>query len=300
MLTIPDLNKLKVFYVVYTHKSIVRAAGILNVTRSAVSQSLKTLEKELHTPLFIRDSKKVQPTPAADSIFKLMGPFFLELESTLHTLETGRKHPTGHLRIGAPLDFGSDYLTNIIGKFREVHPTVSYELILGVPIKQLELLTEGKLDLAFIDNGDVFAKTFPISIETIQSEEFVLVSNTKFYAEHIKGDHSLTKLQSLAIVDYLPHAPVARMWFKHHFNKSITNLQVRYSAESVRAVIKAISLGLGMGVVPRHLINSEMNRFKIISTSKKNLINQITLALPLAKKLTLTEKTFISFLRSQK
>ncbi len=300
MLTIPDLNRLKVFYVVYANKSIVRAANILNVTRSAVSQSLKALEKEIHTPLFVRDSKKVQPTPAAESLFKLMRPFLQELESALQNIETGRKHPTGHLKIGAPLDFGSNYLTNMIGKFRHIHSTVTFELILGVPVKQLELLIEGKLDIAFIDNGDVFLNSYPILVETIQREDFVLVSNVKFYAEYVRGDHSLTKLQNLPIVDYLPHAPVARMWFKHHFNKSITDLKVSYSAESVHAVINAISLGFGIGVIPSHLMNAEANRLKIISTEKKNLVNQISVALPLAKKLTITEKTFISFLKDQK
>ena len=300
MLTIPDLNRLKVFYVVYANKSIVRAAAILNVTRSAVSQSLKALEEEIHTPLFARDSKKVQPTPAAESLFNLMGPFLQQLESTLQNIETGRKHPVGRLRIGAPLDFGSNYLTNVIGKFKQVHPKISYELILGVPVKQLDLLVEGKIDIAFIDNGDVFSKNYPIAIETIQREEFVLVSNEKFYAENIKGDHSLSKLQNLFIVDYLPHAPVARMWFKHHFGKSITDLKVIYSAESVRAVLKAVSLGMGVGVIPSHLVNTEGNRLKIISTEKKNLVNQITLALPLAKKLTFAEKTFVSFIKAQK
>lgn len=85
---------------------------------------------------------------------------------------------------------------------------------------------------------------------------------------------------------------------KHHFNKSITDLSVTYSAESVRGVLKAISLGMGVGVVPAHLIQSEKSQFKIISTEKKELVNQITLALPLSKKLTLTEKTFISFYKA--
>ncbi|HWU42869.1 MAG TPA: LysR substrate-binding domain-containing protein, partial [Bdellovibrio sp.] len=136
-------------------------------------------------------------------------------------------------------------------------------------------------------------------IETIQREEFVLVAGPKFYSENIKGDHSLSRLQRLTIVDYLPHAPVARMWFKHHFNKALTDLDVVYSAESVRGVLKAISLNMGVGVVPAHLLKSESSRFKVISTGKKNLVNQITLALPLSKKLTLTEKTFIEFVKSR-
>lgn len=302
MLTIPDLNRLKVFYVVYMNKSIVRAANVLNVTRSAVSQSLKTLEEEIHTTLFVRDSKKVQATPAAESLFKLMGPFFQELESALHHIETGRKHPTGHLRIGAPLDFGSGHLTEAIVKFRNKYPAVSFEVVLGVPAKQLDLLTEGKLDLAFIDNGDLFSKSYPISIETVQREEFVLVASPKFYSEKIGSDHSLSSLQKLPVIDYLPHAPVFRMWFKYHFGKSISDLNVVYSAESVRGVTKAVSMGMGVGVIPAHLAQSEKGeRLKVISTDKNRaFINQITLALPLSKKLTYTEKAFISFYKDSR
>lgn len=300
MLTIPDLNRLKIFYFVYAHKSIVRAANELNVTRSAVSQSLKALEEEIHSTLFIRDSKKVQPTLAADSLYKLMTPFFQELESTLRHIETGRKNPTGHLRIGAPLDFGSDHLTEVIAHFKQANPGVSFELVLGVPVKQLDLLCSGKLDIAFIDNGDVFAKSYPISIETVQKEEFVLTASSKFYSEHIKGDHSLKKLQSLPMLDYLPHGPVVRMWLKYHFGKSISDLNVVYSAESVRAVLKAINSGMGLGVVPYQLLQEEKSRYKIISTDKKNLINYISLALPLSKKLTYTEKSFINFYKSQR
>lgn len=296
MLTIPDLNRLKVFYVVYANRSLVRAASVLNVTRSAVSQSLKALENEIHAPLFARDSKKVQPTPAADSLYKLMGPFFQELESAIQQIETGRKQSVGHLRIGAPLDFGSGHLTEVIAKFKKQNPAVTFELWLGVPVKQLDLLLDGKLNLAFIDNGDMFAKSYPVSLETVQREDFVLAASPKFYAEYIKTDHSFNKLRSLPIVDYLNHAPVARMWFKHHFNKSISELNVVFSAESVRAVINAIVHGIGVGIVPSQL--ARQNHLKIVETGKKALVNQISLALPLSKKLTFTEKAFVSFYKN--
>ncbi len=299
MLTMPDFNKLKVFYIVYLNKSIVRAATVLNVTRSAVSQSLKALEEEIQASLFVRDSQKVQPTLAADSLFKVMGPFMQELEATLQHIESGRKYPTGHLKIGAPLDFGSDRLTEAIARFRTLHSTVSFEVVLGVPTKQLNLLADGKLDLAFIDNGNLFEKNHPISIETVYREEFVLVASQKLYSEKIAGDHSLSLLQKLPAVDYLPHGPVIRMWFKHHFGKSISDLNLVYSAESVRAVFKAVSMGLGIGVIPSHLLQPvNTHRLQIISTNKKEFINQITLALPLSKRLTLTERAFISYCKS--
>lgn len=294
MLTLPDLNRLKVFYVVYVNKSIVRAANFLNVTRSAVSQNLKTLEEEMQTTLFVRNSKKVLSTPAADTLFGIMSPFFQELEMALRSIETGKKHPTGHLRIGAPLDFSAGHLTEVIAAFKAKHPAVTFEMVLGIPVKQLDMLVSGQLDLAFIDNGDVFEKSHPISVETVQREEFVLACSSRFYAEHVRGNHSLKHLQSLAIVDYVAHAPVVRMWYKHHFNKAISNLRVVYSAESVLAVKKAISLGVGMGVIPF----DKVEKLKVIEMDKRPLVNLISLALPLSKKMTYTEKAFISFYKS--
>src|SRR5689334_21004071 len=99
MLNIPDLNRLKVFHVVFATRSLIRAADALHVTRSAVSQSLKALEEDLQTKLFIRDSKKVLPTEPAELLFKAIDPFISEIQSAFNQLETGKKALVGHLRI---------------------------------------------------------------------------------------------------------------------------------------------------------------------------------------------------------
>ncbi len=102
MLTIPDLNRVKVFYVVYKSTSLIKAAHVLNITRSAVSQSLKALEEELQTKLFIRDSKKILPTEPAELLFRAIEPFMTELQATIAQIETGKNSPAGHLRIHHP------------------------------------------------------------------------------------------------------------------------------------------------------------------------------------------------------
>lgn len=48
----------KVFYYVATTLSFSEAAGKLFISQSAVSQSIKTLEKKLNQTLFIRSTKK--------------------------------------------------------------------------------------------------------------------------------------------------------------------------------------------------------------------------------------------------
>ena len=53
----------KVFYYVASSLSFSEAAKQLFISQSAVSQSIKVLEKKLNTSLFVRSTKKVQLTP---------------------------------------------------------------------------------------------------------------------------------------------------------------------------------------------------------------------------------------------
>ena len=64
----------KVFYYVATSLSFSEASKQLYISQSAVSQSIKTLEKKLEQPLFIRSTKKVQLTPAGKILLKHIEP----------------------------------------------------------------------------------------------------------------------------------------------------------------------------------------------------------------------------------
>lgn len=57
-----DLNLLTIFEAVYVHKGIVNAAKVLNITPSAISQSINKLRALFPDPLFIRKGQGVTPT----------------------------------------------------------------------------------------------------------------------------------------------------------------------------------------------------------------------------------------------
>lgn len=298
MLTLPNFERLKIFHLVYLNKSIQKAADLLNVTRSAVSQSLKKLEDEIGIKLFVRDAKNFKATAEGEDLFRTIDPFVSDLNLALEKLESGLKTPTGLIRIGAPMDLGSNQLTRSIGRFRKIYPAIQFELHLAVPIKQLEMLTEGKLDIAFIDNGDIHASNFPVSIQPYMKEEFVLAASKALFKSYKLNEIKYDFLATMPFIDYLPHAPVIRMWFKHHFAKEPTNLNTVFSAESVRAVLNAIASDVGIGVVPQQLISGEYCDLKVIETSRGRFVNEIVIARRLGRKPNFREKEFIQFCRA--
>src|SRR3954470_10110500 len=68
------LPHLHVFLAVARHRSFTGAARELGVSTSAVSQSVKQLEKQLHVTLLTRTTRSVSPTPAGKRLVETAGP----------------------------------------------------------------------------------------------------------------------------------------------------------------------------------------------------------------------------------
>ena len=79
-----DLNLLTIFEAVYVHKGIVNAAKVLNLTPSAISQSIQKLRVIFPDPLFIRKGQGVTPTAFAMHLHEYISQ---GLESILGALD---------------------------------------------------------------------------------------------------------------------------------------------------------------------------------------------------------------------
>ncbi len=79
-----DLNLLTIFEAVYVHKGIVNAARVLNLTPSAISQSIQKLRTIFPDPLFIRKGQGVTPTAYASHLHEYISQ---GLESILGALD---------------------------------------------------------------------------------------------------------------------------------------------------------------------------------------------------------------------
>ncbi|MCK4537151.1 MAG: LysR family transcriptional regulator, partial [Desulfuromonadales bacterium] len=218
---LPDFNRLKVFYYIYTSQSIVEAAKQLNITQSAVSQQLKKLEAELKTQLFTRLHKRLVPTSDADSLYGVLLPFLQNLEEGVRNIREGRDKPSGNLRVGAPVEFGKTYFPAFIASFRREYPDVTFNLSLGDPSDLLPQLSRGELDFAMVD---VFLTQSPTlgdlsiySIRRIVNEEVILAGSREYCEDVLGMDFSLDNLITGEFITYKNDALALKNWFRHHF-----------------------------------------------------------------------------------
>ena len=91
----------KVFYFVAKTLSFSEASKCLYISQSAVSQSVKVLEKKLGQTLFIRSTKRVQLTPEGDILFKHIEPAMNLIHKGETQLLEANTLNGGQLRIAA-------------------------------------------------------------------------------------------------------------------------------------------------------------------------------------------------------
>jgi DNA-binding transcriptional LysR family regulator len=305
MLNLPDFNRLKVFYFIFTGQSIAHAAQELHITQSAVSQQLKKLENELKTNLFIRQHKRLIPTAEAQKLISILGPFFQELELGLRSLRQAKDTPAGELRVGSPHVFGTTYLPKIFSAFHHRYPEVNFVLRLGDAQRILALLNQGQLDIAMIDEYLIQRMSPEVlrrySIEKIIDEEIILVGSSEYCEKQLGADLSLSNLLRQKYISCHYDAMALTNWFQYHFNKSAAKLSLVLETESVQAVMNGIASHLGLGVISSHLVYEEIKLGRIlpIRTEKKAIVNRISLVHLQDKVPSLTEKVFLSHFKSE-
>ena len=94
-----NLNDLLAFVTVAREGSFTRAAGVLGVSQSALSQAIGGLETRMEIRLLARTTRSVSPTAAGERLLQAIGHRFDEIEAELDALTEMRDKPAGTVRI---------------------------------------------------------------------------------------------------------------------------------------------------------------------------------------------------------
>ncbi|RLQ94053.1 cidABC operon transcriptional activator CidR [Falsibacillus albus] len=124
-----DIKHLQYFIEVTRFNSFTKAAEHLYITQPTISKMIKNLETELGVDLFERSGKKLILTDAGTVLLeqaKLIEKAFNNLQSELDNLLGLKK---GHVRIGLPPIIDSRFFPNVIGRFHEHYPDITFQLV---------------------------------------------------------------------------------------------------------------------------------------------------------------------------
>ena len=126
--TLPSTNSLACFEAVFRHGSVTRAAEELNMTQSAVSRRIMSLEELLGKPLFRRENRQLIPELAAIRYGKDLGRILGELEAVTTRFISLENEP-GLLTVAVPPTLASRWLIPRLNDFITKHRHIDLNLV---------------------------------------------------------------------------------------------------------------------------------------------------------------------------
>ncbi|WP_060884025.1 LysR family transcriptional regulator [Streptomyces caniscabiei] len=259
-----DLALLRTFVTVHRAGSFTRAAALLGLSQPAVTSQIRTLERQLGRPLFLRRARGVTPTTIGDELAHKAAP---HLDALVEIAEAGLDDDSSlrTLHLAGPPEFTAERalpaLTELTGDDGQ---GFALRVSFGTSDEVLEGLAAGHHDLAITTAQPRGAL---LSATPLCDEEHVLVAAPR-WADVIgpgkpgrKGAHALEDLPLVEVHESLPF--IARYWAAVFDTRPAAPGTV--VVPDLRAVIACAISGAGLAVVPRYLCASALDRGDLVT-----------------------------------
>lgn len=152
-----DLKRLLVLREVARRGSFAAAAEALSFSRSAVSQQMTTLERDIGVPLFERTSRGVRLSDSGVALLTHADAVMARLADAQAELDAIARADVGRLRMGSFTSATSSFVASALEIFRERHPGVEVSFFDGEPYESIARLRARQIDLAVIFEFDDWA-----------------------------------------------------------------------------------------------------------------------------------------------
>lgn len=249
-------------------KNFTKAANNLYLTQSAVSHTIKELEKEAGTQLFERLHRSVKLTPPGEIFLYEILPIIEEFESVEAHLPNLEKQAP--IKIASCITYAQMELPQLLQKFNIIYPEVQFNIQVFPASESIMRLETGKVDLAFIE-GKVVESSF-IS-KKIADYHLCVVAGPNVTEKRI----NFIDLLQLPLLLRERGSAVRETFESFAVLQGFKIFPVWESVDS-QALISAVKAGIGVAVLPHIIVKEALKRgeLKEIQIADWKLTNDIT------------------------
>lgn len=174
-----DLGELSAFAVVAEERSFTRAAARLGVSQSALSHSMRGLEKRLGLQLLARTTRSVSPTAAGSALLNELAPALERIERAVAETRKQRERPAGRIRLIIPRTATQMALLPKLAQFARTYPDIVLEVTSSNdPVD----LVAGEFD-AGVQIGE-FIQRDMIAVPVTRDMRLAVVGSPEYFKSH--------------------------------------------------------------------------------------------------------------------
>jgi DNA-binding transcriptional LysR family regulator len=287
-----DTRQLQAFDDLCKTGSYTQTAKHLRVTQSAVSHSLRTLEKELGCKLFQKRGNKLLIAPSGDVLLAFTRPWFEEMEKVRGEISLAKNDAV--IRLGASDQICRFLLPELLKVFSASEPQCKFQ-INGLNTREcLDLLKGREVDLALTVEPEE-NKKYPFI--PCFSDELVMVV-PRDHEWTLKGgiDWTATGREKLILPHRKSYSYLAIQKYLEKRDIKLSLFMEMNSSETTKELIKA---KMGVGILPDWFISREMNAKELVALplGPKRLIRPWGVSISEEKPMVREERTFIKCLQ---
>ncbi|MEU0476005.1 LysR family transcriptional regulator [Streptomyces olivaceus] len=259
-----DLALLRTFVTVHRAGSFTRAAALLGLSQPAVTSQIRTLERQIGRPLFLRQARGVTPTTIGDELAHKAAP---HLDALVEITETGLEDDSSlrTLHLAGPPEFTAERaLPALTGINGEDGQAFALRASFGNAEETLEGLAAGHHDLAI---ATARPRGALLTATPLCDEEHVLVA-APHWADRADtekpGSADAPALENVPVVEVHESLPFVARYWASVFDAAPT-APGTVVAPDLRAVLACATAGAGLAVLPRYLCAPALERGDIVA-----------------------------------
>ncbi|MGB3493720.1 MAG: LysR family transcriptional regulator [Elainellaceae cyanobacterium] len=237
------LFQLRAFVAVVDCGSFGKAGLELDLTQSAISHAIASLEDELGVVLFSRGPRGAVLTPVGSEIVAPARQMLHSLADLIGMTERSRGLTTGQVRVAAIRSLATHWLPQAIATFKQQYPQISVTITRCVNHGEVQAtLKDGRADLGLMD----LYRHQGLEVHELFSDSYIAC-----LPPHAKVDPTPTweDFRPYPLILPMPHDNSYTL-LRQYLAQQPVELAIAYELNEDSAIVSMVAEGLGMTILP--------------------------------------------------
>lgn len=254
-----QIESLKVFTDLAETESFTKAAQINNVTQSAVSQQISSLERHFKSILIERSKKKFRLTREGQVLYEYSKQIIQTYDALQNRIQEIKDIVSGTIRVSTIYSIGLHDLPPYLKQFLKQFPTVNVHVEYRRANQVYDDVLGNVVDIGLVAYPQ---KELRLEIIPLRQDPMVLICHPQHPFAKLK-QIKLKQIAGQKFVGFEPDIPTRRAIDKVFKDQGVTLMPVM-EFDNIETVKRAVEIDAGISIVPHNTIIQEIQKQTLV------------------------------------
>jgi DNA-binding transcriptional LysR family regulator len=243
-----DFRQMQYLVTLADEEQFTRAASVCGVSQSGLSAAIRALEDELGTSLFVRTTRRVEPTPAGLALLPHARTMLAQAAAARDAVVRATRELSGSLRVGSEQCLGIVDVVSLLDRVHRRYPLVDLDFTQAGSHELVRLVRDGRLDVAFIATEEHLGAVSRVEFGRRPMILLAAPEHQLAQVDSLTWDH----LTDVDFVDFQESWAIRSLNDSMCLDHGVTR-HVRCTVNDVHTLLDLVHRGLGAAIVPQHV-----------------------------------------------